>query len=184
MLNEEVTPTDPILLPSPSHSNKTTSWVDPRSKNTRVHDIMKCKIGGTLLCCLLRDVSFFLPFVNSFSSFFLFQNSPTVGMRKLTRKLESIILSKPSCLCPCKHGGDSFSWVLKQYSHNTQSTYLDPPWDPRIRFQVRQLQTFLADQIEIYKVDHFLLLFVLFSLVTPLQQTGQGRGNGNCGRAH
>ena len=28
---------------------------------------------------------------------------------------------------------------------------MDPPWDPRIKFQVKALHTFLAEQINLYK---------------------------------
>ena len=32
------------------------------------------------------------------------------------------------------------------FSHNTRTTFLDPPWDELIMFQVSQLQAFLRDQ--------------------------------------
>jgi len=59
----------------------------------------------------------------------------------------------------CKMGELPYGWDeeidpeigVYYVDHNTQSTFIDPPWDPRIQFQVSQLSRFLADQISIYK---------------------------------
>jgi len=83
-----------------SHKTKTTTWVDPRTSKTRIHDIMKCKMGE-------------LPY--GWDE----EIDPEIGVYYI--------------------------------DHNTRSTFLDPPWDPRIQFQVSQLSKFLADQIDIYQ---------------------------------
>lgn len=85
-----------------NHKTKQTTWIDPRSIETRVSDPQKCQMGQ-------------LPY-------------------GWDEEIDSEI-------------------GVYYIDHTTQSTYLDPPWDPRVKFQVAQLKKFIQQQVQLAQMQ-------------------------------